>query len=140
MSSVKLLSVRIEPGLARGATGVEPVQDYYVVFWRQPLIPESELSPGATQQSQMWASAEQYVREADDVHDVIVWAEAEGHRRSAMYTLYAVTSGPEREVLVWLAGVDPTTNGPNFVRRRPEGVDPVRGTPEEVYGSGLDPT
>ncbi|MFL5914901.1 MAG: hypothetical protein ACJ752_04595 [Gaiellaceae bacterium] len=84
----------------------------------------------------MWASAEQYVRDADDVHEVISWADAEGHRRSAMYTLYAVQSGPDRELLVWLGGVDPTTNGPNFERRRPDGIDPVRGAPEEVYGPG----
>jgi len=81
----------------------------------------------------MWAAAEQYVREAEDVHQVILWAKEEGHRRSAMYTLYAVTSGPEREVLVWLAGVDPTTNGPNFERPHPADVDPVSGTPAEVY-------
>jgi hypothetical protein len=137
-ASVKLPSVRIEPGLAKGATAVEPIQEYYVVFWRQPLVTESELAPsaGVTQESVMWASSEQYVRDADDVHDVISWAEAEGRRRSAMYTLYAVTSAADREVLVWLAGVDPTTNGPNFELRRPRGVDPVGGTPEEVYGVG----
>ena len=83
----------------------------------------------------MWAAAEQYVRAAEDIHGVISWAEAEGHRRSAMYTLYAVTSGPVREVLVWLADVDPTTNGPNFERRHPADVDPVSGTPGEVYRS-----
>jgi hypothetical protein len=124
--------VRIEPGLADGANAVAPVHDYYVVFWRQPLIRESDIAAGATQERIMWAAAEQYVREAEDVHQVISWAE-EGHRRSAMYTLYAVTSGPEREVLVWLAGVDPTTNGPNFERRRPAHVNPVSGTPAEVY-------
>ena len=48
---------------------------------------------------------------------------------------YAVTSGPVREVLVWLADVDPTTNGPNFERRHPADVDPVSGTPGEVYRS-----
>jgi len=37
-------------------------------------------------------------------------------------------------VLVWLAGVDPTTNGPNFKRRHPADVDPVSGTSTEVYG------
>ena len=81
----------------------------------------------------MWAAAEQYVREAEDVHQVILWAEKEGQRRSAMYSLYAVISGPDREVLVWLAGVDPTTNGPNFERRHPADVDPVNGTPAEIY-------
>jgi hypothetical protein len=125
--------VRIEPGLADGATTVAPVQDYYVVFWRRPLIRESDVAAGATQAQIMWAAAEQYVREAEDVHEVISWAEEEGKCRSAMYTLYAVISGPDREALVWLAGVDPTTNGPNFERRHPADVDPVSGTPVEVY-------
>lgn len=104
-----------------------------MVFWRQPLIRESDVAAGATQAQIMWAAAEQYVREAEDVHQVISWAEEEGKRRSAMYALYAVISGPDREVLVWLAGVDPTTNGPNFERRHPADVDPVSGTPAEVY-------
>jgi hypothetical protein len=125
--------VRIEPGLADGATAVAPIQDYYVVFWRQPRIRESDIADGATQEQLMWAAAEQYVREAEDVHQVIAWAEEEGERRSAMYTLYAVTLVGGGEVLVWLAGVDPTTNGPNFERRRPANVDPVSGTPAEVY-------
>ena len=51
-----------------------------------------------------------------------------------MYTLYAVTSMGDREVLHWLGGVDPTTNGPNFERQHPTDVDPVSGTPREVYG------
>jgi hypothetical protein len=127
------MRVRIEPGLADGATAVTPTQDYYVVFWRQPLIQESDMAAGATREQLMWAATEQYVREAEDVHQVISWAEEEGHRRSAMYTLYAVISGPERDVLVWLAGVDPTTSGPNFERRHPAHVDPVSGTPDEVY-------
>ncbi len=127
------VSVRIEPGLAKGATAVAPVQDYYVVFWRQPRIAESDLVSGATQERVMWAAAEQYVREAADVHEVIAWAEDEGHSRSAMYTLYAVTSIGDDELLIWLGGVDPTTNGANFERRHPVHVDPVSGTPAEVY-------
>ena len=130
---VRLVRVRIEQGLADGAAAVMPVQDYYVVFWRQPLIQESDIAAGATQEQLMWAATEQYVREAEDVHQVIAWAEEEGQHRAAIYTLYAVTTGPERDVLVWLAGVDPTTNGPNFERRHPADVDPVSGTPDEVY-------
>jgi hypothetical protein len=81
----------------------------------------------------MWAATEQYVREAADVHEVIAWAEEEGRGRSAMYTLYAVTSTGDGERLTWLGGVDPTTSGPNFERRHPADVDPVSGTPAEVY-------
>jgi hypothetical protein len=126
--------MRIQPGLADGATAVAPVQYYYVVFWQQPLIRESGISAGATQEQVMWAADEQCVREAADVQQVISWAEEEGQRRSATYTLYAVTEGGDGEVLVWLAGVDPTTNGPNFERRHPVDVNPVNGTPGEVYG------
>ena len=128
------MRVRIEPGQADGATAVAPVHDYYVVFWRQPVIQESDIAAGATQERVMWAAVEQYVREAEDVHQVIAWAEEEGERRAAMYTLYAVTSTGDGERLIWLGGVDPTTNRPNFERQHPTDVDPVSGTPSEVYG------
>jgi hypothetical protein len=128
--------VRISPGLAPDGQGRwGPVHDYYVVFWRQPRIPESDLHPGATQEMQMWAAYEHYVREADDVHQVISWAEEEGRRRRAMYTLYAVIPTGDGEGLVWLAGVNPTDTQTNFERRHPVDVDPVSGTPAEVYRS-----
>ena len=83
--------MRIEPGLAPDGHGRwEPVHDYYVVFWRQPRIPESELPPGAMQEVIMWSADEQYVRQAGDVHEVISWADEEARRRRATYTLYAV--------------------------------------------------
>ena len=83
----------------------------------------------------MWAAAEHSVHEAGDVHEVIAWADEEARRRSAMYTLYAVTTVGVERGLVWLAGVDPTRGlgRPNFERRQPAGVDPVSGTPAEVY-------
>ena len=78
------------------------------------------------------------VLEADDVHSVIAWADEEARRRSAMYTLYAMTTIGVEEGLVWLAGVDPTrgfTGTKNFERRQPADVDPVSGTP----GRGVSP-
>jgi hypothetical protein len=66
--------VRIERGRADGATAVTPIQDYYVVFWRQPLIRETDIAAGATQEQLMLAATEHYVREAEDVHQVISWA------------------------------------------------------------------
>src|SRR6266568_5079217 len=74
--------------------------------------------------SVMWAAAEHSVREAEDVHEVIAWAEEEARLRSAIYTLYAVVAIGEEEGLVWLAGVDPTRGlgGPNFDRRHPADV------------------
>jgi hypothetical protein len=83
----------------------------------------------------MWAAAEHRVGEAEDVHEVIGWADEEARRRSAMYTLYALVAIGEEEGLVWLAGVDPTRGpaGLNFERRHPADSDPVSGTPAEVY-------
>ena len=83
----------------------------------------------------MWAAAEHCLLEAADVHEVIAWADEEARRRSAMYTLYAATTIGLEEGLVWLAGADPTRalGSPNFERRHPADVDPVSGTPSEVY-------
>jgi hypothetical protein len=59
---------------------------------------------------------------AEDVHEVIEWAEAEAVARGATYTLYAkVDNGANDRGLVWLAGVDPTVwSAPNFSRNHPE--------------------
>jgi hypothetical protein len=127
--------VRIESRLANAIFWLGPIHDFYVVFWRQPRLPESDLPPGGQEQV-MWAAAEHCVLEAEDVHAVIAWADEEARRRSATYTLYAVATVGIEEGLVWLAGVDPTRGlaGPNFERRQPADVDPISGTPAEVYG------
>lgn len=127
--------MRIKPGLAHVNFRLGPIHDYYVVFWRQPLIRDSDRAAGATQDQIMWAASEHCVSEAEDVHEVIEWADEEARRRSAIYTLYGVTSIGVEEGLVWLAGVDPTRGirGTNFGRRHPADVDPVSGTPAEVY-------
>jgi hypothetical protein len=126
--------VKIEPRLADAGPYWGPIHDYYVVFWRQPRIPSSELPEGVTQERVVWAAAEHYVREAEDVHAVLAWAEEEARRRRAMYMLHAVIVTSGREGLVWLAGVNPTSSGDTFARRHPPDVDPVGGTPTEVYG------
>jgi hypothetical protein len=126
--------VRIEKGRVDASFRWDPTHDFYVVFWRQPRLPESDL-PAAGQEQVMWAAAEHSVHEAADVHEVIAWADQEARRRSAMYTLYAVTTVGVEQGLVWLAGVDPTRGlgRPNFEGRKPADVDPVSGTPAEVY-------
>ena len=86
----------------------------------------------------MWAADEQYVRDAADVHQVISWVEEEGRRCQAMYALYAVIPTGDGEGLVWLAGVNPTDNQANFDQRHPVDVDPVWGTPAEVYTPSKD--
>jgi hypothetical protein len=127
-------NVKIEPRRASADLRLGPMHDFYVVFWRQPSIRESELAAGATQEQIMWAASEYCVSKAEDVHQVIAWADEEARRRSAMYTLYAQVGIGEREGLVWLAGVDPTVHSrPNFERRHPADVDPVGGTSDEVY-------
>jgi hypothetical protein len=127
--------VKIESRRAEAGFWLGPIRDFYVVFWRQPRLAESEL-PAGGQEQVMWAADEHSVSDADDVNAVIEWAEDEGRRRRATYTLYAVASIGAEEGLVWLAGVDPTRGlgGPNFERTRPAGVDPVGGTPADVYG------
>jgi hypothetical protein len=126
--------VRIEKRRAHENFRLGPVHDYYVIFWRQPRLPEPDLPPGGQEQV-MWAAAEHCALEAEDVHEVIAWGDEEARRRSATYTLYAVATIGVEEGLVWLAGVDPTRGlkGPNFERRQPADVDPVSGTPAEVY-------
>jgi hypothetical protein len=42
--------------------------------------------------------------------------------------------GSRGEGLVWLAGWNPTVNGPNFQDRQPSGVDPSTGTVKDVFG------
>ena len=128
-------TARIEPGLAHANFRLGPIHDYYVVFWRQPLIRDSDRAAGATHDQIMWAASEHCVSEAEDVQEVIEWADEEARHRSAMYALYGVTSIGVEEGLVWLAGVDPTKGlrGANFARRHPADVDPVSGTATEVY-------
>lgn len=91
------------------------------------------------QQRVIWAASELFVREACDVHEVIAWAEEEARQRGAMYTLSAVIVTGGREGFVWIAGVEPTHGPPNFDQKHPLDVDPVNGSPEEVYGPGAGP-
>ena len=98
--------VKIKAGLAHVNFRLGPIHDYYVVFWRQPLIRDADRAGGATQDQIMWAASEHCVSEAEDVHEVIEWADEEARRRSAVYTLYGVTSIGVEDGLVWLAGVD----------------------------------
>jgi hypothetical protein len=112
------------------------VHDYHVVFWRQPLVPDSERPKGLTQERVGWAASENDVRDAADVHGVIAWADEEARRRRAAYTLYAVIMmGDNREGRVWIAGVNPTRSGANFERRQPPDVDPVWGNATDAYES-----
>lgn len=79
-----------------------PTHDYRVVFWRRGRAYENNIS------------------EADDVHQVIKWADAEAEAGGGTYTLFARIDRGEDRGLVWLAGVDPTVHSrPNFSRPHP---------------------
>jgi hypothetical protein len=97
-----------------------PTHDYRVVFWRQ-----RRASAGIAQERIMWEASENDVLDAQDVHEVIEWAEAEARKRSSVYTIFAkVDSGGRRE-LVWLAGINPVRPQSNFGRQHPADVTPV---------------
>ena len=102
-----------------------PTHNYYVDFWRQPLTKAREI-PDIQSNNVGWSSTEYDVLGADDVHEVIAWADGQARERDAMYTLYAVSYRQGDEGLVWLAGVDPTQpQTRHFKRRQPPEVDPV---------------
>ena len=93
----------------------DPVHDYRVVFWKQQAAP-----PGIPQERMMWMADEHDVLGAQDVHDVIAWADDEARRRGSTYTLHAKVDRGADGGLVWLAGIDPTVeSSPNFERRHP---------------------
>jgi hypothetical protein len=125
------LGVRVEPRDPRTfGPGWGPIRHYHVVFWRQPL------APGGHRQERIASAASEHdLLEAADVHEAIEWADAEARLRQSTYTPYAVVTLGEQQGQVWLAGVDPTVHSsPNFERRHPPDVNPVGGTPTEVYG------
>jgi hypothetical protein len=108
-----------------------PTHHYHVVFWRQPLAPEH-----VAQEEVMWAADENDVIGAQDVREVIAWADEEARSRKSTYTLWAVVARGSDVGMVWLAGIDPTVwSRPNFNRSHPSDVSPVGGTPSEVYRS-----
>jgi hypothetical protein len=45
---------------------LETGADYYVVFWRQPHVPESDLREGVTRERVVWAASEHYVLDATE--------------------------------------------------------------------------
>jgi hypothetical protein len=95
-----------------------PTHDYRVVFWRQ-----RRATAGVPQVGIMWEASENDVLDAQDVHEVIDWAETEARERSSVYTIFAKTESD----LVWLAGIAPTIPDPqrNFRRQHPADVTPV---------------
>ena len=85
--------------------GSDPTVNYRVIFW----VAENH-------------SDEYDLLDAEDVHAVIAWADAEARSRGSTYTLYGKVRDGERAGLVWLAGIDPTAKSrPNFHRAQPLG-------------------
>ena len=79
-----------------------PVHEYRVVFWQRGSAYENDLAG------------------AEDVHEVIEWADAEASARGCTYTLFAKFDHGSSRGIVWLAGIDPTVHStPNFGREHP---------------------
>jgi hypothetical protein len=126
----------VQPLAQRNHWTVGPVHHYEVVFWRQPHVAPEDLPEGVTQERVVWAASGNDVLDARDVVEVLAWADAQARARESIFTLYAVVDYGGREGTVWLAGWDPTVwSRPNFADRQPRDVDPVSGTPSDVYGS-----
>lgn len=84
---------------------------YRVCFWRQQTSPpESAVPP----EDAAW-SAEIWDLSAEDVHEVIEWAneKAEADQIYTLYTMLEDGRQPEEPLLVQIAGADPTRN-PRF--------------------------
>jgi hypothetical protein len=93
---------------------------YRVCFWRQQSPPpESAVPPGDA----AW-SAEIWDLSAEDVHEVIQWADEKAEPEQ-IYTLYIKLEDghqPGEPLLIQIAGADPTRNPPfadDFRRKHP---------------------
>ncbi len=103
---------------------VHPIESwthlYRVGFWRQQTPPpDSDIPP----EEAAWG-VELWDLSAEDVHEVIEWAnDKAGVDR--IYTLYIRLEnghGPSKDLLVQIAGADPTRNPPfadEFFRQHP---------------------
>jgi hypothetical protein len=93
---------------------------YRVGFWRQQTPPPGSNVPA---KEAAW-SVELWDLRAEDVHEVIAWAD-EKAEHDQTYTLYIRLEdghGPGEDLLVQVAGADPTRNPPfadAFYRRHP---------------------
>jgi hypothetical protein len=75
---------------------------YRVFFWTRPSTP-----PGISEDRVMYHSTEFEVSGAEDVGEVLAWAESTAPPGST-FTLYVVLERDEERGLVRLSGVDPT--------------------------------
>ena len=83
--------------------GTDPTVNYRVIFW---------LTENHSDVYDLF--------DAEDVHAVIAWADAEARSHAWTYTLNAKVRAREAAGLVWLAGIDPTVHSrPNFHRAQP---------------------
>jgi len=92
--------------------------DYRVVFWHHQAPP-----PGHTQEEMGYSELTYDVSGADDVLEVIEWAEQQAVAEDSTYCIY-VKLGPdvrEGEALVQIAGVNPTADprSTGFRRHQP---------------------
>jgi hypothetical protein len=76
---------------------------YRVYFWTRPPAP-----PGIPPDRVMYQSNEFELTDAEDVSEVLSWAEANGEA-GATFTVYAVVQAAGEKGLVRVAGRDPTS-------------------------------
>ena len=85
--------MKITPGLAPEGQGRwGPVHDYYVVFWKQPLIRDADRLAGATQEDIMWAAAEQH----PEITALLLEFGADVRARSVTYPQIVVNQQTQR--------------------------------------------
>lgn len=89
--------------------GVNGSHVYRIGFWRQQEPPEgSDTPPDEMGWGVIWWEVE-----AEDVHEVIAWADEKAAAEDRIYTLYVRFTDPyppEREWMIRIAGADPTRN------------------------------
>jgi hypothetical protein len=92
--------------------------DYRVVFWWQQKAP-----PRVRQEEMIWVALEYDVVDAEDVHEVIAWAENEAGS-ACTYALYVKLDRDDSNGMIHIAGVDPTAAPGHMTFRRRH---PLRG-------------
>ena len=91
--------------------------DYRVVFWRHQRPPA-----GHSQEEMGFAELTYDVSKAQDVLEVVAWAEEQAEIEGSTYCVYVRLPAEvmEEAGLVQIAGVNPTSSRTGFVRHLPQ--------------------
>jgi hypothetical protein len=109
--------------------GERQTHDYQVVFWTHQFPP-----PGHIQEQMGWAELTWDIQDAEDVYEVIAWAESYLHEFAAehpgaqhSYCVYAKVPG--EDWLLHIGGVNPSANPHRETFRRMHPFDQVKQLP-----------